>query len=204
MANKPSRPKSTELIGLLPDWAIREHLQKEIIKIDPLPKNWEEKVDPVSIDFRLGKYVRVFTNDGLGTIDTKYTTKEEMEKMMPLIELKDGQPLILTKGKFVIATTFEKLTLPKDIVGHLHGKSSLARLGVLIHSTAARFDPGYDGYPVLEIGTILDNKEIVLYQGAQICAFSFERMAAPAENAYTEKSQRKYGEKIPGVSKPVN
>lgn len=203
MANKNHPSSEKDIVGLLPDWAIIDHIKKGIIKIDPLPNNWEEKVDPVSLDFRLGKYVRVFTNDGLGTIDTKYTTKEEMERMMPLIELKEGQPLILTKGKFVIATTEEKLTLPKNIVGHLHGKSSLARLGVLIHSTSARFDPGYDGYPVLEIGTILDNKEIVLYQGAQICAFSFEKMAGYADNAYIEKSERKYGEKIPGVSKPV-
>jgi dCTP deaminase len=195
---------ATELIGLLPDWAIREHLENKILKINPLPDNWKKKIDPVSIDFRLGKYVRVFTNDGLGTIDTKYTTKEEMEKMMPLIELKDGQPLVLTKGKFVIATTLEKLTLPLNIVGHLHGKSSLARLGVLVHSTAARFDPGWDGYPVLEIGTILDNKEIILYQGAPICAFSFEQMQSSTENSYLDKSARKYGDKLPGVSKPVD
>ena len=195
--------EAKKIVGLLPDWAIIEYLRAKIITIEPLPENWEEKVDPVSLDFLLGNYLRVFTSDGLGTIDTKYTSKEEMEKMMPLVELKDNQPLVLTKGKFVIATTKERLALPKNIVGHLHGKSSLARLGVLVHSTAARFDPGYDGYPVLEIGTILDHKEIILYQGAPICAFSFEQLSQPVLNAYTQKSKRKYGEKIPGVSKPV-
>jgi dCTP deaminase len=200
MASK--KPDSTKIIGTLPDWGIIEHIQKDIIKIDPLPQNWEHKVNPVSLDFHLGKNIRIFTSDGLDTIDTKFTTKEEMERMMPLVELKDGQPLILTKGKFVIATVLEKLILPKDIIGHLHGKSSLARLGVIVHSTAARFDPGWNGYPVLELGIMLDKKEVVIYQGAPICAFSFERLAYPTENTYLEKSNRKYGDLIPGVSKP--
>jgi dCTP deaminase len=193
---------STKIVGTLPDWAIIDHIKRGIIQIDPLPKDWEEQVNPVSIDFRLGKNLRIFTSDGLDTIDTKFTTKDEMEEMMPLVELKTGQPLVLTRGKFVIATVLEKLILPDDIIGHLHGKSSLARLGVLVHSTAARFDPGWNGYPVLEIGTILDKKEIIIYQGAPICAFSFERLAYPTTNSYLEKSKRKYGDKIPGVSRP--
>lgn len=193
-----------KIIGLLPDWAIVEYIKKHIIRIDPLTPAWEKNVDPVSIDFNLGSNLRIFTSDGLNTIDTLNTSKGEMEQMMPHIQLKKNQPLILTKGKFVIATTQEKLTLPNNIVGHLHGKSSLARLGVLVHSTAARFDPGWDGYPVLELGTILDKKEIVLYQGHPICAFSFEQLAYPVSQSYLTKSQRKYGEEIPGVSKPID
>ena len=147
------------IVGTLPDWAIKEHIKKGIIKLDPIEKDWESLVDEVSIDLHLGNKLKVFTRDGLNTIDTKYTTKAEIDSMMQLVELKPGQPFILTENEFVIATTRERLTLPDDIVGHLHGKSSLARLGVVIHSTAARFDPGWDGCPVLEFGTFLKGKK---------------------------------------------
>ncbi|MBI2599491.1 dCTP deaminase [Candidatus Daviesbacteria bacterium] len=139
--------------------------------------------------------------DGMNTIDTKFTNKEDMEKMMRLVELKPGQPFILTEHDFVIATTKEKLTLPNDIVGHLHGKSSLARLGVVVHSTAARFDPGWDGHPVLEFGTFLKGKRLIIYEGSPICAFSFEKLAAPVERSYKSSAKNIYGgSDLPKVS----
>lgn len=182
-----------KLIGTLPDWAIKEHIKKGVIKIDPLPKDWQDSVDEVTIDFHLGSKLRVFSMDGMNTIDTKFTTKEDMEKMMKLVELKPGQPFILTEHDFVIATTKERLTLPADIIGHLHGKSSLARLGVVVHSTAARFDPGWDGCPVLEFGTFLKGKRLVIYEGSPICAFSFEKMGAPVKRSYKESPNNRYG-----------
>ncbi|MBI2601022.1 dCTP deaminase [Candidatus Daviesbacteria bacterium] len=189
-----------DLIGALPDWAIREHIKEGIIKIDPLPDNWEEKLDEVTIDFHLGSVLKVFTNEGLNTIDTRFTSKEDMEKMMKIIELKPGQPFILTENDFVIATTKEKLTIPEDIIGHLHGKSSLARLGIVVHSTAARFDPGWDGCPVLEFGTFLKGKKIVIYEGAPICAFSFEKMSARTEKSYKDNPFTYSGSRLPEVS----
>ena len=189
------------MIGTLPDWAIKEHIKKGIIKIDPLPKDWEENVDEVTIDFHLGNKLKVFSGDGWDIIDTKHTTKEDMEKMMKLVELKPGQPFILTDHDFVIATTKERLTLPDNIVGHLHGKSSLARLGVVVHSTAARFDPGWDGCPVLEFGTFLKGKKLVIYEGAPICAFSFEKLSAPVERSYKNSPNNRYGgSDLPQVS----
>ncbi len=181
------------MVGTLPDWVIKEYIKKGLIKIDPLPKDWEENVDEVTIDFHLGNKLRVFTNEGLNTIDTKYASKEDMESMMRLVELKPGQPFILTEHDFVIATTKERLTLPNDIVGHLHGKSSLARLGVVVHSTAARFDPGWDGCPVLEFGTFLKGKKLVIYEGSPICAFSFEKLSAPVERSYKASPNNRYG-----------
>ncbi len=189
------------ILGTLPDWSIKEHIKKGIIKIDPMEKNWEENVDEVTIDFHLGSKLRVFTDEGLNTIDTRYATKEDMESMMRLVELKPGQPFILTEHDFVIATTKERLTLPDDIIGHLHGKSSLARLGVVVHSTAARFDPGWDGHPVLEFGTFLKGKKLVIYEGSPICAFSFEKMAAPVERSYKNSPNNRYGgSDLPQVS----
>lgn len=188
-----------EIVGTLPDWAMKAHIEEGIIKIDPLPENWESLVAEVTIDFRLGNKLRVFRDDGLNTIDTRYTSREDIEEMMPLQELKDNQPFILTSEDFVIATTLERLVLPDNIIGHLHGKSSLARLGIVIHSTAARFDPGWDGNPVLEFGTFLRGKKIILYPGMNICAFSFERLAAPVEHGYDEKPTKKFGGILPGV-----
>ena len=189
------------MIGTLPDWVIKQYIKKGIIKIDPLPKDWEESVDEVTIDFHLGNKLKVFTDEGLNTIDTRYGTKEDMESMMRLVALKPGQPFILTEHDFVIATTKERLTLPDNIVGHLHGKSSLARLGVVVHSTAARFDPGWDGNPVLEFGTFLKGKKLVIYEGSPICAFSFEKLAAPVSRSYKSNPNNRYGgSDLPQVS----
>lgn len=196
----PKRPNPFKIVGTLPDWALKAYLKKGLIKIDPLPKNWESEIDVVSIDLHMGNKLKVFTDDGLNTIDTKFSSKEEIENMMKLIELKPGQPFILSENEFVIATTKEKLTLPNDIVGHLHGKSGLARLGVVVHSTAARFDPGWDGFPVLEFGTFLKNKKIVIYEGSPICAFSFEKLAYKVSKPYN-KNPYSYGRSnLPEVS----
>lgn len=190
-----------DFIGTLPDWAIKKHIEDGAIKIDPLELDWEEKVDEVTIDFHLGNKLRVFTSDGLNTIDTRFTNREEMESMMRYVELKPGQPFILTENDFVIATTKERLTLPDNIIGHLHGKSSLARLGIVVHSTAARFDPGWDGCPVLEFGTFLRGKKIVIYEGSPICAFSFEKLAHPVERSYKQSPNNRYGgSDLPKVS----
>lgn len=190
-----------DIVGTLPDWILKQYIKEGIIKIDPLPKNWEEAVDEVTIDFHLGAKLRVFTGDGWDIIDTKFTTKKEMESMMKLVTLKPGQPFVLSDKDFVIATTQEKLTLPNDIVGHLHGKSSLARLGIAVHSTAARFDPGWDGHPVLEFGTFLKGKRVVIYEGSPICAFSFEKLAAPVKRSYKNSPNNRYGgSKLPQVS----
>jgi dCTP deaminase len=202
MPRRTSRKSSApDIVGTLPDWILKEYIKKGIIKIDPLPKDWEQFVDEITIDFHLGNNLRVFTGDGWDIIDTKHTTKQEMESMMKFIELKPGQPFVLSDKDFVIATTKEKLTLPDDIVGHLHGKSSLARLGIAVHSTAARFDPGWDGHPVLEFGTFLKGKRVVIYEGSPICAFSFERLAAPVSRAYNKSPNNRYGgSNLPEVS----
>jgi len=198
---KVAKKTSPDMIGTLPDWVIKEYIKKGIIKVSPLAKDWEENVDEVTIDFHLGNKLRVFTDEGLNTIDTRYASKEDMESMMRLVELKPGQPFILTEHDFVIATTKETLTLPDNIVGHLHGKSSLARLGVVVHSTAARFDPGWDGNPVLEFGTFLKGKKLVIYEGSPICAFSFEKLSASVERSYKRSPNNRYGgSNLPQVS----
>lgn len=191
MKERPGDPY--KIVGTLPDWAIREHIRDGVIKIDPLTDGWERRIDPVTVDFHLGHHLRFFKRDGHDTIDTKYSTRDDITEMMQFVGLQEGQPFVLTSEDFVIATTLERLTLPDNIIGHLHGKSSLARLGIVVHSTAARFDPGWDGNPVLEFGTFLSGKKILLYSGRPICAFSFERMAEGVERKYMEKANRSFG-----------
>ena len=189
------------IVGTLPDWVLKEYIKKGIIKISSLPKDWEDSVDEVTMDFHLGNKLRVFSGDGWDIIDTRHTTKQEVESMMKLVVLKPGQPFVLSDKDFVIATTKEKLTLPDNIVGHLHGKSSLARLGIAVHSTAARFDPGWDGHPVLEFGTFLKGKRVVIYEGSPICAFSFEKLGAPVKRSYKKSPHNRYGgSDLPEVS----
>jgi dCTP deaminase len=197
---KLATPDPFAITGTLPDWALKEYIRKGVIEIDPLVEGWEEYVDEVTVDLHLGDKLKVFTHEGLNTIDTRFSLKEEIEGMMKMVELKPGQPFILTENEFVIATTRERLSLPDDIVGHLHGKSSLARLGVMIHSTAARFDPGWDGCPVLEFGTFLKGKKILIYEGSPICAFSFEKLAAKVSRSYKNNPYCYGGSNIPVAS----
>ncbi|MCL5409477.1 MAG: dCTP deaminase [Patescibacteria group bacterium] len=198
------RPRYEDLVGILPDWAIIEAIKQEEIIIDPLSKEplpLADLVGPVSIDFHLGANLKVFKRDGFDTIDTRFTSREKIEEMMTPYHLEVDQPFVLEAGDFVTATTLEKLTLSDRIMGILDGKSSLARLGVLVHSTAGRFDPGFTGFPVMEIGTLLPHKRILLYRGGPICAFRFEKLASSVNRSYAAIANRSFqGGVVPEAS----
>ncbi len=184
--------------GILPDWVIEKYIREGIIKISPLSKNWHEAIDQVSVDFHLGGSIKLFKGGTYRFIDTKRGLPADA---MEEINLLDGDPFILEPGAFAIASTHEVLKLPSDILGRLEGKSSLARLGILVHSTAARFDPGWNGAPVLELGN-LGPKPAILYCGMSICAFTFEKIGAPVKMPYEgSKSDRYSGSKDAVVSK---
>ena len=184
--------------GILPDWMIEEAIAKGIIKIEPLLKNWRDQIDQVSIDFHLGLNLKLFRSGAYRFIDTKRGLPSDA---MEEVNLQDGDPFILEPGAFAIASTREILKLPSDILGRLEGKSSLARLGILVHSTAARFDPGWSGAPVLELGN-LGPKPAILYCGMPICAFTFEKLIAPVKTGYAgSKSDRYSGSKKAIASK---
>lgn len=170
------------LVGILPDWLIADYVGRGEIKITPLSKNWKENIDQVSVDFHLGGDIKLFRAGTYRFIDTKRGLPSDA---MEDVHLEIGDPFILEPGAFAIASTAEVLKLPNDIIGRLEGKSSMARLGILIHSTAARFDPGWDGAPVLELGN-LGPKPAILYCGMPICAFTFEKIAAPVSKPYVQ------------------
>lgn len=184
--------------GILPDWVIEEFIEKGIIKIEPLEDGWRKAIDQVSIDFHLGSNIKLFKGGTYRFIDTRRGLPDDA---MEEINLKDGDPFILEPGAFAIASTKEILKLPTDVLGRLEGKSSLARLGLLVHSTAARFDPGWNGAPVLELGN-LGPKPAILYCGMLICAFTFEKLSAPVKTGYEgSRSDRYSGSKKAVASK---
>lgn len=182
----PDRPSAHELPpgGPLPDWAIKEFIKDGTIKIDPLLEDWEKTVSCVTVDLHLGSPLRFFREDGNDTIDTRYSTAKDIEEMMITYPLRPNQPFVLEAGKTIIAPTVEKLELPDYIVGHMEGKSSLARISVVPYMGAERFDPGWVGNPVAEIGTFLTRKKVILYGEMTICSFSFEKLAWAVENPY--------------------
>lgn len=187
-----------ELSGILPDWLIEKYIEEGVIKVSPLPSDWKMKIDQVSMDFHLGGNIKLFRAGAYRFIDTKRGLPEDA---MEEINLREGDPFILEPGAFAIASTSEVLKLPQDILGRLEGKSSLARLGILVHSTAARFDPGWNGAPVLELGN-LGPKPAILYCGMPICAFTFEKMAAAVRMPYEgSRSDRYSGSKKAVASK---
>ncbi|MEX0946639.1 MAG: dCTP deaminase, partial [Acidimicrobiia bacterium] len=132
---------------ILSDRDLRALLESGRLVVDPLGHN---AVQPSSIDLRVGRHFRVFVNNLYPFIDVR----QQMEELTRLVETADDQPFILHPGEFVLGTTLERVEIADDIVGRLEGKSSLGRLGLLIHSTAGFVDPGFRGNLTLELSNV--------------------------------------------------
>jgi dCTP deaminase len=161
---------------ILSDRSIREEVAAGRIVIDPLDKR---DIQPSSVDLHIDRFFRVFRNHTMRVIDVK----ENQEELTELVEVKDDDPLILHPGEFVLGSTLERVGLPSDLVARLEGKSSLGRLGLLIHSTAGFVDAGWDGHLTLELSNVA-NLPITLYPGMKIGQISFLRMTTPADVPY--------------------
>jgi dCTP deaminase len=161
---------------VLSDRTIRRLIDEGHIGIEPFD---EELIQPSSVDVRVDRFFRVFRNSRYPFIDVK----EEMEDLTELVETEDSEPFILHPGEFVLGSTLERITLPDDLVARLEGKSSLGRLGLLIHSTAGFIDPGWDGHVTLELSNVA-NLPITIYVGMKIGQLSFVQLSEPAENPY--------------------
>jgi dCTP deaminase len=162
---------------VLSDRTIRRLLEEGRIGIDPYA---DELLQPSSVDVRVDRLFRVFRNSRYPFIDVK----EPMEDLTELVEVADDeQPFILHPGEFVLGSTLERIRLPDDLVARLEGKSSLGRLGLLIHSTAGFIDPGWDGHVTLELSNVA-NLPITIYFGMKIGQVSFVQMTEPAETPY--------------------
>jgi dCTP deaminase len=161
---------------VLSDRTIRRLLEAGRIEIEPFD---ESLVQPSSVDVRVDRFFRVFHNARYPFIDVK----QPQEDLTELVEIEDESPFILHPGEFVLASTLERVRLPDDLVGRLEGKSSLGRLGLLIHSTAGFIDPGFDGHVTLELSNVA-NLPITVYYGMKIGQLSFVQLSEPAETPY--------------------
>jgi dCTP deaminase len=161
---------------VLSDRTIRRLLAEGRIGIDPYE---EDLLQPSSVDVRADRFFRVFHNARYPFIDVK----KPMEELTELVEVAEEEPFILHPGEFVLGSTLERITLPDDLVARLEGKSSLGRLGLLIHSTAGFIDPGWDGHVTLELSNVA-NLPITIYYGMKIGQLSFVQLSEPAEAPY--------------------
>jgi dCTP deaminase len=169
---------------VLSDRTIRRLLDEGRIEIEPYD---ESLLQPSSVDVRVDRYFRVFHNARYPFIDVR----EPQEDLTELVEV-DSEPFILHPGEFVLGSTLERIRLPDDLVARLEGKSSLGRLGLLIHSTAGFVDSGFEGNLTLELSNVA-NLPVTIYYGMPIGQVSFMRMDAPVERPYgSEAARSKY------------
>ena len=161
---------------VLSDRTISRLLDEGRIEIEPYDP---ALLQPSSVDVRVDRFFRVFHNARYPFIDVR----EPQEDLTELVEVDEERPFILHPGEFVLGSTLERIRLPDDLVARLEGKSSLGRLGLLIHSTAGFIDPGWDGHVTLELSNVA-NLPITLYVGMKIGQLSFVQLTEPAENPY--------------------
>ena len=169
-------PRFEERPVILSDRSIREALASGRIVIEPLA---EDALQPASVDIRLDRQFRVFRNHRDSYIDIR----EPSENLTELEAVEDDEPFVLHPGEFVLGSTLERVTLGDDIVSRVEGKSSLGRLGLLIHSTAGYVDSGWDGHLTMELSNVA-NLPIRLYYGMKIGQLSFLELTTPSERPY--------------------
>jgi dCTP deaminase len=155
-------------------------------------------VQPASIDVRLDRQFRVFENHRYSHIDPA----EDQPDLTRLVEVESDEPFVLHPGEFVLASTYEKVTLPDDIASRLEGKSSLGRLGLVTHSTAGFIDPGFSGHVTLELSN-LATLPLLLWPGMKIGQLCMFRLSSPAEEPYGSAAagSRYQGQRGPTASR---
>lgn len=173
---------------ILSDHDIKEALREKQIIIDP-KLNLSKQLGSCSIDLRLGRIFRIFEHSKNPYIDS--SQKDFSNDITREVVVKKGEKFIMQPGDFVLAVTFEKVTIPDNLMGRLEGRSSLGRLGIVVHSTASIFDPGWNGKCVLELGN-LGRMAVALTPGMRICAMTFEELKSPSDTPYNKKHDAKY------------
>ena len=183
---------------VLSDKDRKKAIKEKRIEITPVP-DFKTQLGSCSIDLRLGDTFRVFEHSKNSHIDP--SKKDYSNEITRVIKVKNGEQFIMQPGDFVLAVTLENIKIAPDLMGRLEGRSSLGRLGIVVHSTASIFDPGWDGKPVLELGN-LGRIAVALTVGMRICAMTFEELSSPAQTPYTNKKLAKYKfQKAPTESK---
>jgi dCTP deaminase len=177
---------------LLSDRDIRAELDSGRVTLEPYDLSM---VQPSSVDVRIDRFFRLFDNHKYPVIDPA-TDQPDLTR---LVEVKPDEAFILHPGEFVLASTYEVVTLPDDVAARLEGKSSLGRLGLLTHSTAGFIDPGFSGHVTLELSNVA-TLPIMLWPGMKIGQLCFFRLSSAAENPY---GSALYGSRYQGQRGPT-
>ena len=178
---------------ILSDRDIRKALKEGKIKVTPTD-GLDDRIGPDGIDLRLGHTFLVFERNKQPYIDSR--RRETAKGATRQIEMKAGEPFIIHPHEMVLATTIERITICNELLGRLEGRSSLGRLGIIVHSTASIFHPGWDGTATMELGN-LGVMPVALYPRMRICAFTFERMSSPVERPYGSGKNKYQGQSGP-------
>ena len=179
---------------VLSDHTIKTLIAEGRIVVDPLGDGC---IQPASVDVHLDKHILVFRNSRRPFIDVR----QDLSDLTEMEEIGE-QPFMLHPGEFVLGSTLESIEIPDDLVARLEGKSSLGRIGLLIHSTAGYVDPGWKGNLTLELSNVA-NLPITLYHGMKIGQLSFLQLSTPADVPYgsPELGSKYQGQTVPTASR---
>jgi len=179
-------------MSVLSDRTIKEELAAGRLGVDPLDP---EAIQPASVDLRLDRLFRVFRSTARPFVDVR----EPVDDLTELVEIGDGEPFVIQPASFCLGSTIETVTLPDDIVARVDGKSSLGRLGLLVHATAGYVDPGWTGRLTLELSN-QSQMPIALYYGMRIAQVSFLQLTTPVDRPY---GSPELGSKYQGQTGPT-
>lgn len=178
---------------ILSDRDIRKAIETGRVKVETTNPEMFQHIHASSMDFRLGNVFKVYEHSKYAVLDPK--APETFARNMRVITVPDGEPFIVQPGEFILGVTQETLTLCDDLVARVEGRSSLGRLGIIIHSTAGFVDPGFSGTITLEISN-LNRLPVALYPGMRVCQIAFEQMTSAAEVPYDKKPFSKYQNQV--------
>lgn len=183
---------------ILSDKELKKYLNEGKIVIDPLID--EKQIQPSSIDMRIGDEFKVFKVIRKPYIDPK--DQDDIASYMESMIIEEGEAFIIHPNEFALATTYEYVKVPDDLVARVEGRSSMGRLGVTMHVTAGFIDPGFEGKITLEISNI-GAMPVALYPGQRVCQIVFETMTSPAEKPYghPDRNSKYMGQKRPESSR---
>lgn len=184
---------------ILSDRDIRSALRSGHVQVSSPKRSIDEHIHASSMDLHLGSVFKIYEHSRFAVLDPK--KPESFQGNTRTIEVKDGEPFIVQPGEFILGVTEETITVPDDLVVRVEGRSSLGRLGIIVHSTAGFVDPGFSGTITLEISN-LNRLPVALYPGMRVCQLAFETMTSPSEQPYHKKPFSKYqGQSLPEESR---
>jgi len=172
---------------VLSDRDLKKAIKAKHIKIDPVP-DFNTQLGSCSVDLRLGNTFRIFEQSKFSQIDP---FKDDIGSFTHEIKIEKNKSFIIHPGDFILGSTMEYIEIPDDLVAALEGRSSIGRLGIIIHSTAAQIDAGFRGNITLEIAN-MGKMPVALYPGMRVCSISFQKLTSPADVPYYKKKNAKY------------